>query len=55
MFKQIVEHPQFWVFVGIGWGITSDILGSSKAVKENGVTQLLFSVIAKAIQQKQAR
>jgi hypothetical protein len=55
MLKQIVDHPQFWVFAGLAWGITSDILGSSKAVKENGVTQLLFSVIAKAIQQKQTR
>jgi hypothetical protein len=53
--KQIVEHPQFWALVGIAWGITSDILGSQKSVKANGVTQLLFGLVADAINNKQRR
>ena len=55
MVKQFVEHPEFWALVGIAWGIASDILGSSKAVKANGVTQLLFSLVTQTIRDKSSR
>jgi hypothetical protein len=55
MLKQIVEHPQFWALVGIAWGITSDVLGSSKTIKANGVSQLLFGLVTRAISDKASR
>ncbi len=49
MLNTIMEHPQFWALVGIAWGIASDLLAASPRVKANGVTQLLFHLISRAI------
>lgn len=49
MLNSFMEHPQFWALVGIAWGITSDLLAANPKVKANGVTQLLFQLISRAI------
>lgn len=54
MVNQIISHPQFWAVVGLSWGIASDILGSSRTVKANGVTQLVLSLISQIINQAAA-
>jgi hypothetical protein len=51
--KQILEHPEFWAVVGLSWGIASDILGASKTVKQNGVSQLIVALITDMINAKQ--
>lgn len=49
MLKQLLDHPQFWTFVFLGWGIASDVLGASTRIKPNGVTQLIVSGVSKML------
>lgn len=49
MIDAITSHPQFWMVLFLAWGITSDVLGSTKAVKANGVTQLLMQIVTRML------
>lgn len=55
MLDSITSHPQFWMVVFLAWGIASDILGSTKVVKANGVTQLVLQLITRALADKAKR
>lgn len=55
MLESITSHPQFWMTIFLAWGIVSDILGSTKRVKANGVTQLVLQLITRFLADKAKR
>lgn len=55
MLESITSHPQFWMVVFLAWGIASDLLGASKTIKPNGVSQLLIQLITSALADKAKR
>jgi hypothetical protein len=47
--QAIIQHPQFWVVVGLSYGIASDILAATPWIRANGVAQLVIQLISEAI------